>query len=161
MNLELLEIAYGIKIERSSHLELFYKNGALVDFLKFIGKHLCLSLFFNDLNKCHWETVIQSCSTKMSFLKISQNSGKHLCWTLFFNKITRCRPATLLNRLRDIYFPVKLTLWKSCERLFLKIIVDVGNWRWVLTCFFIVFAWAWDLSYMRLIQSRKSLFTVG
>ena len=141
MNLELLEIAYGIKIERSSHLELFYKNGALVDFLKFIGKHLCLSLFFNDLNKCHWETVIQSCSTKMSFLKISQNSGKHLCWTLFFNKITRCRPETLLNRLRDIF---------SCETNFVEIlwtaVSENNSWCWKLTLGLDVFFYCFCLS---------------
>ena len=32
---------------RSSHPEVFCKNGVLRHFAKFIGKHLCQSLFFN------------------------------------------------------------------------------------------------------------------
>ena len=34
---------------RSSHLEVFCKKGVLRNFAKFIGKHLCQSLFFNKV----------------------------------------------------------------------------------------------------------------
>ena len=34
---------------RSSHSEMFCKKGVLENFAKFIGKHLCLSLFFNKV----------------------------------------------------------------------------------------------------------------
>ena len=34
---------------RSSHPEVFFKNGILRNFTKFTGKHLCQSLFFNNV----------------------------------------------------------------------------------------------------------------
>ena len=36
-------------ILRSSHPEMLCKKGALTNFLKFIGKHLCQGLFFNKV----------------------------------------------------------------------------------------------------------------
>ena len=36
-------------MDRSSRTEVFYKTGVLRKFAKFIGKHLCKSLFFNKV----------------------------------------------------------------------------------------------------------------
>ena len=35
---------------RSSHPEVFYKKGVLRNFAKLKGKHLCQSLFFNEID---------------------------------------------------------------------------------------------------------------
>ena len=53
------------------------------------------------------EAIVQRCSVKKVFLKISENSQKNTCASLFFNKVADLRPATLL----------KLTLTQvfSCE----------------------------------------------
>ena len=36
-------------INRSSRPEVFYKKGVLRNFAKFTGKHLCQSIFFNEV----------------------------------------------------------------------------------------------------------------
>ena len=51
------------------------------------------------------EAVVQRCSVKNVFLKISQNfHKKHLCQSLFFNKVADLRSATLLKK----------RLWHRC-----------------------------------------------
>ena len=39
----------ALNINRSSCLEAFCKNGALINLAKFTGKHFCQSLFFNEV----------------------------------------------------------------------------------------------------------------
>ena len=39
----------ALNINKSSRLEVFFKKGALRNFAKFTGKHLCQSLFFNKV----------------------------------------------------------------------------------------------------------------
>ena len=62
---------------RSTHLEVFCKNGALRNFAKFTRKHLCQSLFFiklkaSDCNFIKKETLTQVLSCV--FCEISQNT---------------------------------------------------------------------------------------
>ena len=42
----------NVMFARSSRPEVFCKKGALINFTRFTGKHLCQSLFFNKLNEC-------------------------------------------------------------------------------------------------------------
>ena len=44
---------------RSSHPEVFRKKGALKDLEKFIGKHLCWSLFFNKVARLRPATLLK------------------------------------------------------------------------------------------------------
>ena len=44
---------------RSSRPEMFYKKGALRNFTKFTGKHLCQSLFFNKVAGLRPATVLK------------------------------------------------------------------------------------------------------
>ena len=77
-------IVYFLKLEEATQIrnslpEVFCKKGVLRNFIKFAGKHLCHSLFFN----------------------------KVACQSLFFNKVAGLRPAVWLKkRLWRRYFPV-------------------------------------------------------
>ena len=44
-----LQLQYCCVLYGSSHPDVFYKKGALRNFAKFTGKHLCQSLFFNKV----------------------------------------------------------------------------------------------------------------
>ena len=49
-----VEVIYWVifpckSIHRSSYPEVFYKKGVLKNLTKFTGKHLCQSLFFNNV----------------------------------------------------------------------------------------------------------------
>ena len=63
---------------KSSHLRCSMKKGALINFTKFTGKHLCQSLFFHKiagLKACNFikkETMTQAFSCE--FCKISKNT---------------------------------------------------------------------------------------
>ena len=46
-------------IFRSSRPEVFCKNNVLRNFAKFKGKHLCQSLFFNEVAGAAWNIVFQ------------------------------------------------------------------------------------------------------
>ena len=48
MGLTYLLIAF-VSYNRSSRSEVFCKKGVLRNFAKFVGKHLCQSLFFNKV----------------------------------------------------------------------------------------------------------------
>ena len=67
---------------RSSRPEVFCKKGLLRNFTKFIGKHLCQSVFFNKVaGACNFikkETLAQVFSYE--FFEISKNTFLH--WTL-------------------------------------------------------------------------------
>ena len=61
-----------IKIIRSSRQEVFCKKGALRNFSKFTGKHLCQSLFFSKIAGFRPETLAQVFSCE--FCKTSKNT---------------------------------------------------------------------------------------
>ena len=99
-------IVYFLKLEEATQIrnslpEVFCKKGVLRNFIKFAGKHLCHSLFFN----------------------------KVACQSLFFNKVAGLRPAVWLKkRLWRRYFPVNFAkflripfLTKHLRRLLLQI----------------------------------------
>ena len=76
----LLKIVFRNVIERSSLPEMFCEKGALWNFAKFTGKHLCQSLFFNKVagQACNFikkETLAQVFSCE--FCKISKNIFSH------------------------------------------------------------------------------------
>ena len=62
-------------VYRSSHQRCSIKNGVLKNFAKLAGKHLCKSLFFNEVA-----------------------GREHLCQSLFFNKVATLKAATLLKK---------------------------------------------------------------
>ena len=45
------------------------------------------------------EAIVQRCSLKKVFLKISQNSQENSCASLFFNKVLGLWPATLIKKI--------------------------------------------------------------
>ena len=50
-----VDAAYPLRAHfRSSHQRCSIKKGVLRNFPKFIGKHLCQSLFFNSCKECHF-----------------------------------------------------------------------------------------------------------
>ena len=61
-----------IKIIRSSRQEVFCKKGALRNFSKSTGKHMCQSLFFNKIAGLRPETLAQVFSCE--FCKTSKNT---------------------------------------------------------------------------------------
>ena len=67
---------------RSSHPEMFCQKDVLKNLSKIHKKHLCRSLFFNNVEGRKPETVRSSfwrCSVKMMFLKVSQISQENTC----------------------------------------------------------------------------------
>ena len=44
-----IKLKFNEDTNRSSRPEVFYKKGVLRNFAKFIGKHLCQSLFYNKV----------------------------------------------------------------------------------------------------------------
>ena len=69
---------------RSSRPEVFYKKGVLRNFVKFTGKHLCLTLFFNKvflLEKRPWHKCFP-----VNFAKFLRTPFfiEHLWWLLLF-----------------------------------------------------------------------------
>ena len=92
-------------IFRSGRPDVFYKKGVLRNFVKFIGKHLCQSLYFNKvacltlLKYRLWHKYFpvtfpkfrgrhRRCSVKKGALRnFAKFTGKHLCQGLLFNKV--------------------------------------------------------------------------
>ena len=61
------------------------KKGVLRNFLKFIGKYLCQSLFFN---KAAAQAATRGVQGKRLFLEISQNSQENACARVpFLNEV--------------------------------------------------------------------------
>ena len=55
---------------RSSHPEVFCKKGVLKNFVKFIAKHLCQSLFFNKILGLRSVTLLRKVSGTGVFMRI-------------------------------------------------------------------------------------------
>ena len=90
---------------RSSHRRRSVRKGVLRNFVKFIGKHLCQSLYFNKvacltlLKYRLWHKYFpvtfpkfrgrhRRCSVKKGALRnFAKFTGKHLCQGLLFNKV--------------------------------------------------------------------------
>ena len=79
-----LYFAIEIK-ERSNHQDVFCKKGALRNFAKFAGKHLCQSLYFNKVaglrlqisqNTFFYRTPLKAASEKTQVQKNTRNSCK-------------------------------------------------------------------------------------
>ena len=95
---------------RSSHQRCSIWKGVLRNFIKFTGKHLCQSLFFNKVAGLRpkdnffkntfftehlWTTASEKCFYEKGVLEnFAKFTGKHLCWSLVFNKET---PAQVLS----------------------------------------------------------------
>ena len=69
---------HKVRTDRSSRPEVFCKKGVLRNFVKFTGKHLCQSLFFNKVagqnteqndDHTHIMRKVQFCSSLKSFAK--------------------------------------------------------------------------------------------
>ena len=67
-NLGSFALVFPVKPKSASHQRCFVQKGVLRNFLKFTGKHLCQSLFFNKVKK---EALAQVFSCK--FCKTSKN----------------------------------------------------------------------------------------
>ena len=80
-------------------LEVFYKKGALENFAKFSGKHLCQSLFFNKV--AGLRPVLQNSSGLVLFLIVSifvyVLHVNVLTWVYYFKLISDI--FTVSNRL--------------------------------------------------------------
>ena len=61
---------------RNSRLEVFFKKGALKNFSKFTGKHLCRSLFFNKVAGLTPATLLKK-------------RLRHRCFPVNFEKLLR------------------------------------------------------------------------
>ena len=102
---------------RSSRLQVFCKKRVLKNFAKFIGKHLCRSLFFNEvaglslatlLKKRHWHRCFP-----VNFVKYLEHFFiEHLRWLFplksLFNFIEIalqhwCSPVNLLHIFRTLF----------------------------------------------------------
>ena len=76
-----IEMLIQQAVYRSSHQRCSIKNGVLKNFAKLAGKHLCKSLFFNEVA-----------------------GREHLCQSLIFNKVATLKAATLLkNTLAQVF----------------------------------------------------------
>ena len=98
--------------EAATRVELFFQKIVLKNFVNFIGKHLCWSLFLIKLqawnlphHNCYYsEAVVRTCSTKKRVLRsIAKFTRKHLCQSLFFNKVVGLKPASLLKSLAQVF----------------------------------------------------------
>ena len=72
-------------IFRSSHCSHSIKKAILKDFVRFTGKHLCWSLFFNKLAGLSPVTLLKRNSNTDVFLRISINLEGVLFWRTFVN----------------------------------------------------------------------------
>ena len=110
-------------------------NIILADFRNYAVKLDSKSALTTKFNQRHWmsEAVVQRCSVKKMFLKISQNSQENTRVAVFFDKVANLRPATLLkNRLRHRWFPVNFAK-------FLKTSFLIEHLCWLfLKCFIIL-----------------------
>ena len=77
-------IASGTKIFRGSSLKVFCKKGALKNFAKLIGKHLCQSLFFNKVKSLRPANYIKE---KLSPRFFPVNFGKFLRKLIFIEHL--------------------------------------------------------------------------
>ena len=81
-------------LARSSHPEVFCKKGALRNFIKFTGKHLCQSLFFNKVADLRLATLLKKRLWHRcfycEFCEISKNT--------FFDKTPLVAASDLLSR---------------------------------------------------------------
>ena len=77
---------------RSSHPEVFCKKGVLRNFTKFIGKHLCQSLFFNKV-----AGLSLLFNTKYSLLSHSLLSHCFLFILMLLIKLLICISTAILN----------------------------------------------------------------
>ena len=66
---------------RSSRLELFWKKGVVRNFAKFIGKHLCQSLFFNKDTDLRPVTLLKKTLAQVFSCEFCEISKK-----TFFNR---------------------------------------------------------------------------
>ena len=85
-----VEPFYQISRFRSSHLEvLFCKKGALKNFTKFTGKHLCWSLFFNKVAglATSFKNWLGQMCFPVNFAKFLRTSFfiEHLWWLLLWS----------------------------------------------------------------------------
>ena len=76
---------------RSSHPEGFCKKGVLKNFEKFTGKHLCQSLFFNEVTSLRPVTLLKKRCFPVNLVKFLRTPifVEHLWWLLllFRNRI--------------------------------------------------------------------------
>ena len=98
---------------RSSHRRCSVRKGVLRNFVKFTGKHLCQSLFFDKVRglrqACNFikKRLAQMFSCK--FYEISRNtfSKEHLCWLFLTRKTYKdlmCSERTLIILLHHVPF---------------------------------------------------------
>ena len=115
------------------YTELTWSKDVPKNFAKFTEKHLCWSLFFNEVSGWKPETVRSShwrCSVRKGVPKRFENfTGKHLCWSLFLIKLLFWGPETLLKKTStqmlfcEICKAFKKVILKNiCERLLLNFI---------------------------------------
>ena len=81
--------------QRSSRQDVFCKNVFLRNFAKFTGKHLCQSLYFNEVADLRSATLLkkrlwQGCFS-VNFAKFLRTPflTEHLRWLLLFSETTR------------------------------------------------------------------------
>ena len=88
-----IEMLIQQAVYRSSHQKCSIKNGVLKNFAKLAGKHLCKSLFFNEVA-----------------------GREHLCQSLIFNKVATLKAATLLkNTLAQVF---SCDFWEISKNIF-------------------------------------------
>ena len=131
-------------IFRSRRLEVFFKKGALRNFAKFTGKHLCQSLFFNKV--AGQETLAQVISCE--FCEISKNTFSYrttpVAASVYFDNIhsvsqgnLTAAPKYLYNEnnknnkmnffcFKLIYFPPK-TKWKKVVTSFEELLILITS----------------------------------
>ena len=88
---------------------MFCKKGVLKNFTKFIGKHLCWSLFFNKVAGLSPETLLkkrlQHRCFFVNFVKFFKNTffKEHLWWLLSMQKIYFCQFFVKKKVLKQIF----------------------------------------------------------
>ena len=93
-------------IVRSSHQRCFVRNGAIRNFAKFTGKHLCQSLFFNKVASLSPATLLKKDFGTGVFLWILQNFLEH-----FFTEHLQVTASVLALSSSQCY-TIDLASWK-------------------------------------------------
>ena len=97
---------------RSSHPEVFYRKGALTNFTKFLGKHLCQSLFFNKVTDLRPATLLKK---RLWHRYFPVNFGKflrtpfsteHLRWLLLYDQFRPISSVLLAHLVIHYSYPV-------------------------------------------------------
>ena len=112
ISIDLTRFSFVFVLVRSSCPEVFCKKGALRDFAKFTGKHLCQSLFFNKfLKKRLWHMFFH-----VNFVKFLRTPflTEHLRWLLLFGAFTLFL-LNLFSWVTEIY------IWKFSNLNFFQV----------------------------------------